>query len=105
MAAWLSLWLCLGMPICAALPVSGAPPLIPPVPCREDLAIVAERYFNMLGRAAEIGVYKGAFAKNNMRTWTASTGASTRGASMAPWQTRRGVTPLGNTRWTARSGG
>jgi len=47
-----------------------APTLIPPVPCREDLAIVAERYFHKLGRAAEIGVYKGAFSKNNLFTWS-----------------------------------
>lgn len=42
---------------------------IPPVPCREDLVRVAEMKFRVLGRAVEVGVYKGVFAKHNIRQW------------------------------------
>ena len=31
---------------------------------------MAELYFKKLGRAVEIGVYRGIFAKHNLRTWT-----------------------------------
>ena len=44
---------------------------LPPVPCREDLARVAETYFRTreLSRAAEIGVWRGTFAAANLRIW------------------------------------
>lgn len=32
---------------------------LPPLPCREDLAALAQTYFVRTGRAAEIGVYQG----------------------------------------------
>ena len=43
---------------------------VPPIPCREDFATAAELYFKKLGRAVEIGVYRGIFARHNLRTWT-----------------------------------
>ena len=43
---------------------------IPPIPCREDFADAAERYFKKLGRAAEIGVYRGFFSRHNLATWS-----------------------------------
>ena len=56
-----------------ASPASGPslPALrIPPVPCRDDLATVAERYFRKNKRAVEIGVYKGKFAEHNLQQWS-----------------------------------
>ena len=41
-----------------------------PIPCRDDLAIAAERHFNKLGRAAEVGVLTGYFAAHNLQHWT-----------------------------------
>ena len=43
---------------------------LPPVPCRDDLARLAESHFHRTGRAAEIGVYLGYFARNNLAAWT-----------------------------------
>lgn len=42
---------------------------VPPIPCRDDFAIVAQKLFNITGNAAEIGVYKGEFAAKNLRNW------------------------------------
>ena len=41
-----------------------------PIPCRDDLAIAAERHFHKLGRAAEVGVLTGYFAAHNLQHWT-----------------------------------
>jgi len=41
-----------------------------PVPCRDDLATMAQRYFNVTGRAAEVGVNAGIFAQKNLDAWT-----------------------------------
>ena len=43
---------------------------MPPIPCREDLAMAAEAFFNRLGRAIEIGVFHGVFSRHNMRQWS-----------------------------------
>lgn len=43
---------------------------IPPIPCRDDLAIVAEEFFSQTGNAAEIGVYQGDFSKKNVGKWS-----------------------------------
>merc|ERR1719174_1988363 len=40
-----------------------------PVPCRDDLAEVAQSYFWKNGSAAEIGVHTGEFAQKNLRHW------------------------------------
>ena len=40
-----------------------------PVPCRDDFAKMAQTHFNVNGRAAEIGVYRGEFAEKNLRHW------------------------------------
>lgn len=40
-----------------------------PVPCRDDFASMAQRHFNKTGRAAEIGVYRGAFSAKNLLHW------------------------------------
>ena len=40
-----------------------------PVPCRNDLAVLAERHFRGTGNAAEIGVYRGDFAHKNLQEW------------------------------------
>ena len=40
-----------------------------PIPCRDDLARAAQKYFNETGWAAEVGVYQGRFAAHNMRHW------------------------------------
>lgn len=40
-----------------------------PVPCRDDLASMAQRHFHKTGHAVEIGVFRGAFAANNLRQW------------------------------------
>ena len=45
---------------------------VPPIPCREDLAMAAEVYFKQTGEAAEVGVYRGFFSKHNLRDWTGS---------------------------------
>ena len=42
---------------------------LPPIPCREDLAVVAETRFRQIGRAVEVGVYRGFFAKHNLQSW------------------------------------
>ena len=41
-----------------------------PIPCRDDLAAVAERHFNSTGIAAEIGVNVGTFAAKNLARWS-----------------------------------
>eukprot|EP00441_Pelagodinium_beii_P009559 CAMPEP_0197692210 /NCGR_PEP_ID=MMETSP1338-20131121/110767_1 /TAXON_ID=43686 ORGANISM="Pelagodinium beii, Strain RCC1491" /NCGR_SAMPLE_ID=MMETSP1338 /ASSEMBLY_ACC=CAM_ASM_000754 /LENGTH=244 /DNA_ID=CAMNT_0043274841 /DNA_START=44 /DNA_END=775 /DNA_ORIENTATION=+ len=43
---------------------------IPPVPCRDDFAAVAEDLFRKTGAAAEIGVNKGVFARQNLQKWS-----------------------------------
>lgn len=43
---------------------------LPPVPCREHFALMAQRYFYQEGAAAEVGVFQGDFAEANLRTWT-----------------------------------
>lgn len=43
---------------------------IPPIPCRDDFAKIAEEYFNMTGNAAEIGVFAGEFAQKNVLHWS-----------------------------------
>lgn len=43
---------------------------IAPVPCREDLAKLAETKFKYTGNAAEIGVHRGDFAERNLRAWS-----------------------------------
>lgn len=40
-----------------------------PMPCRDDLVVVAQRHFYRTGLAAEIGVSRGGFAGNNARSW------------------------------------
>ena len=42
---------------------------LPPVPCREDLAQFAERYFARTRNAAEIGVFQGHFSQHNLKYW------------------------------------
>lgn len=42
---------------------------IPPLPCRDDFAVLAQRRFVKTGRAAEIGVYVGTFAAQNLKVW------------------------------------
>lgn len=40
-----------------------------PVPCRDDLAVVAQQHFNKTGWAVEIGVHQGRFAAKNLQHW------------------------------------
>jgi len=40
-----------------------------PVACRDDFAPIAQRFFNLTGWAAEIGVYQGKFAQKNLQHW------------------------------------
>ena len=40
------------------------------VPCRDDLAKLAEKHLRLTGRAAEIGVNKGIFAQKNLGVWS-----------------------------------
>ena len=40
-----------------------------PVPCREDLAKAAQKYFNQTGWAAEVGVLQGIFSRDNLAHW------------------------------------
>lgn len=40
-----------------------------PLPCREDLASLAQRQFYRTGRAAEVGVFRGAFSQANLAHW------------------------------------
>lgn len=42
---------------------------IDPLPCRDDLATLANATFFSSGRAAEIGVFRGQFAKHNLQIW------------------------------------
>jgi len=53
---------------------TGPNPLWPtdPVPCRDDLRYVAERYFKQTGEAAEIGVFRGDFSSKTLSVWTGS---------------------------------
>ncbi len=41
-----------------------------PIPCRTDFAYYAEKFFNKNGRAVEVGVFNGEFAKHNLETWS-----------------------------------
>ena len=43
---------------------------LPAVPCRDELAIMAESRFRDTGRAAEIGVFQGHFSRKNLKHWT-----------------------------------
>lgn len=43
---------------------------LPPIPCREDFAAVAEHVFKKTGRAAEVGVFRGLFSRHNLATWS-----------------------------------
>ena len=43
---------------------------LPPLPCRDDFAKVAENYFHRLGRAVEVGVFRGVFSRHNLRSWS-----------------------------------
>jgi hypothetical protein len=43
---------------------------LPPIPCREDLALAAELYFKRTGHAAEVGTYRGFFSRHNLESWT-----------------------------------
>lgn len=40
------------------------------MPCRDDLALVAERNFSKTGVAVEVGVFRGGFSKRNLNVWT-----------------------------------
>lgn len=40
-----------------------------PVPCRDDIAIMAQRHFVSTGNAAEVGVHQGLFAEKNLKAW------------------------------------
>ena len=42
---------------------------LPAVPCRDDLAGFAQKYFVQTGNAAEIGVFQGNFSKKNLKHW------------------------------------
>lgn len=44
-------------------------PLLPPVPCREDFASLAQSQLFLKGRAAEVGVNEGQFAARNLHLW------------------------------------
>eukprot|EP00747_Dinoflagellata_sp_TGD_P182462 gnl/TRDRNA2_/TRDRNA2_36717_c0_seq1.p1 gnl/TRDRNA2_/TRDRNA2_36717_c0~~gnl/TRDRNA2_/TRDRNA2_36717_c0_seq1.p1 ORF type:complete len:292 (-),score=54.83 gnl/TRDRNA2_/TRDRNA2_36717_c0_seq1:85-960(-) len=41
----------------------------PPIPCRDDFATVAEKYFRKTGKAAEVGVFQGNFSEKNLHNW------------------------------------
>lgn len=43
---------------------------LPAVPCREDLAKVAQDYFYKTGKAVEVGVYQGHFMENALKSWS-----------------------------------
>lgn len=45
------------------------PGTLPPVPCRDDLAHVAQTHFSRIGRAAEVGVFHGDFSALNLKVW------------------------------------
>ena len=61
--------------LCAAARASAPPPdcvqpwMLAPIPCRDDLAHVAERLFSRIGRAAEVGVFQGNFSAQNLLQW------------------------------------
>lgn len=42
---------------------------ISPIPCRSNIAWYAQKYFNKLGRAVEVGVWEGEFAAHNLKSW------------------------------------
>jgi len=44
--------------------------VLAPFPCREDLALVAEKHYKLNGRMAEVGVFRGNFAEYNLQFWT-----------------------------------
>ncbi len=56
-------------PPAAAAPACVKPALLPPIPCRDDFAIVAQRWFSVLGHAAEVGVWRGDFSARNLQHW------------------------------------
>ena len=41
-----------------------------PVPCREDVPLMAERHFHRTGNAVEVGVYRGGFSKHALSLWS-----------------------------------
>lgn len=43
--------------------------VLTPVPCRDDFAAMAQSHFNVTGRAAEVGVFQGEFARRNLQKW------------------------------------
>ena len=43
---------------------------MPPIPCRDDIARVAERNFSQTGVAVEVGVFRGEFSQKNLKVWT-----------------------------------
>lgn len=49
-----------------------------PIPCRDDLAVAAERHFHSLGRAGEVGVLTGHFAAHNLQHWSGEYAQPTR---------------------------
>lgn len=42
---------------------------LPPIPCRDDLARVAQARFFKTGDAVEVGVFQGDFSRKNLRHW------------------------------------
>lgn len=42
---------------------------MPTLPCREDLAKLAQSYFRRTGNAAEVGTFQGGFAEHNLNSW------------------------------------
>jgi len=42
---------------------------LPPIPCRDDFAQLAQQSFNLTGNAAEVGVFQGQFARKILSRW------------------------------------
>ena len=57
-----------------------------PVPCKEDMAHLAQQHFYHTGRAAEIGVFQGEYAEHNLGLWQGEYWA------IDAWQHREGDT-------------
>ena len=43
--------------------------LLSPIPCRDDIATVAQRNFSKTGVAVEVGVFRGQFSVKNLHHW------------------------------------
>lgn len=43
--------------------------MVPPIPCRDDFARVAQAYFFKSGMAVEVGTFRGGFAVKSLRDW------------------------------------